>query len=58
MEYKATFRGREKDAIGIFYQIDTTVQGNDDEGARLNLYDRFDHVTGLKLERVYPPLTS
>lgn len=47
--YKATFTGREVNAIGIFYPITTTVQGANEEQARINLYDRYDHIMGLVL---------
>ena len=29
-----------------------------EKDARLNLYDRFDHITGLQLNEIYPPLTA
>jgi hypothetical protein len=43
--YKVTFIGREKGAIGIFYQITATVKGEDEKQALLNLYDNYDHVS-------------
>jgi hypothetical protein len=36
--YLAKFTGREKNAIGIFYFISTTVTGNNKKDAELNLY--------------------
>jgi len=48
--YSATFTGRTKNAIGITYKIQTTVEGTDEENARINLYDRFEHVIGLELK--------
>jgi len=50
--YKATFNGRELGAIGIFYNISTTVEGENERQAELNLYNRYDHITRLKLEEV------
>ena len=50
MQYQATFTGREVGAIGKFYPITATTQGDNEEQARLNLYDRYEHITGLKLE--------
>ncbi len=50
--YTATFVGRTKGAIGIFYRINTTVTADNPEAARLALYDRFEHITGLHLTPV------
>ena len=50
--YNATFHGRTKDAIGITYAITDTTYGTDEESARLNLYDKYEHIRGLKLEEV------
>lgn len=47
--YKAKFTGRTKGAIGIFYRIETTVTGENEEQARLNLYDRFENISSLVL---------
>lgn len=49
MTYQAKFTGRTVGAIGIFYPITTTVDGDNEDDARLRLYDRFDHIMGLKL---------
>jgi len=49
MKYKAKFNGRKINAVGIFYDIETTVDGDNEEQARLNLYERFDHIMKLKL---------
>lgn len=49
MVYQATFTGRTVGAIGVFYPITTTVDGDNEDDARLRLYDRFDHIMGLKL---------
>lgn len=48
--WHATFTGREKGAIGIFYTITTTVKGNLKEDAHFALYDRYEHIHGLKLK--------
>jgi hypothetical protein len=50
MQYKATFTGREVGAIGKFYPITAVAKGKNEEEARLNLYEKWDHITGLKLE--------
>jgi hypothetical protein len=49
MTYRAQFTGRLAGAIGIFHPITTTVEGDDPAAARLALYDRFEHITGLTL---------
>lgn len=54
MKYKATFTGREVGAIGIFHKIETEVDGENEESARLALYDRFEHITGLTLTPANP----
>ena len=46
---QATFVGRKKGAIGIFYPITTTVEGDNVEQATLNLYERFEHVHKLQI---------
>ena len=56
--YRAKFTGREVNAIGIFYHINTTVQGNDEKEAELNLYDKYEHISGLTLTEEFPPLTA
>ena len=50
MIYKAKFVGRRINATGKFYQIEAIVFGNDEESARINLYNRYDHISGLVLE--------
>ena len=47
--YTAKFTGRKVGAIGIFYPITTTVQAENEEAARLKLYDKYEHIMGLKL---------
>ena len=47
--YRASFRGRTKNAIGIFYPIETTVKGFSEVDARQNLYSDFEHIQSLKL---------
>lgn len=48
--YIAKFKGREVGAIGIFHQIQDVAFGDNEEEARLSLYDRFEHITGLTLK--------
>lgn len=47
--YRAQFRGRKKNAEGIFYPIDTYCYGIDRNDAELSLYDQYDHISGLKM---------
>lgn len=48
-KYKATFTGREVNAIGIFYKIETITEGNTEDEARLKLYEKYEHIQELKL---------
>jgi len=50
--FKATFRGRKKGAQGIFYKVECTVEGEDRESARINLYEDWDHIHLLTLEEL------
>lgn len=50
--YKATFVGRRVLAIGITHRVETEVNGIDPEDARLNLYDRYEHISNLELTEV------
>lgn len=50
--YHASFSGRTKGAIGIFQDFDELLYANNDEDARLRLYDKYDHVNGLDLYKV------
>jgi hypothetical protein len=52
--YDAYFYGRQRGALGICYNIHTTVQGKNEEEARLKLYDRFDDVLRLQLKECEP----
>lgn len=52
MIFLATFNGRRKDAIGIFYNIKAFCFGEDAIAAHLELYNRFEHITKWKLEPV------
>jgi hypothetical protein len=47
--YFATFHGRAKGAIGRFYTCSDTVEAEDAEAARLKLYDKWEHIDGLRL---------
>lgn len=51
--YIAYFTGRTKGAIGISQHYSTTVRGIDEEDARINLYERYDHILQLKLKLVH-----
>lgn len=47
--YRAVFQGRAKGALGIFYPMSTEVTAENEEAARLRLYDRFEHISSLRL---------
>lgn len=49
MIFKATFTGRERNAIGIFYEITAYVEANTPEEANLKLYDNYDHIFKLRM---------
>jgi len=51
-KFIATFTGREKNAIGIFYKITDIVEADDQEQARLKLYDKYEHIHQLTFEEV------
>jgi hypothetical protein len=50
--YKVRFKGREINAIGIFYQIETTVQAENEKDALLKLYEKYDHISFPRFEEV------
>lgn len=52
---KVRFDGRKKDAIGITYTIETEVKANHIEEARLQLYERFDHISGVEEIKDFTP---
>lgn len=47
--YQASFKGRLVGAIGIFEQFRDTVEAFNYEEARIKLYDKYEHITDLKL---------
>lgn len=54
MKYKANFRGRKLHASGIFYDIEDTVEAENEESANLKLYEKYDSVMFLKLTPLEP----
>ena len=48
-KYRALFNGRLVGAIGICDYFDVVVEGENEEQARLNLYDKYEHILGLSL---------
>lgn len=49
IRYYAKFNGRQVGAIGRFHTISTTVEAEDLERAKLALYERYEHITSLRL---------
>lgn len=54
MLYKAKFTGRKLHASGVFYEIEDTVEAEDQEQARLRLYDRYQDIMKLELTPLEP----
>lgn len=54
-QYEARFIGRNAGALGVRSDIIATVQGSTPEQARLNLYERFEHISNLHLVEVLTP---
>ena len=50
--YKITFIGRESEAIGITYKITETVEAVTEEAAVLKLYDKYEHISVLNIEKL------
>ena len=50
--YRATFYGRQLGAIGSFYPIYDFIDADNEEKARIKLYDKYDHITRLTLKEV------
>lgn len=50
--YKAHFHGRLIGSIGLSHDITTEVAGADEDSARTALYERFEHISGLRLVRL------
>jgi len=48
--YLANFIGRENGAIGVTYEITERVKADDIEQARLALYEKYEHISGLVLK--------
>ncbi len=49
-EYRVSFNGRLSGAIGIFYEISDNVFGKDIEDAKRNLYEKYEHISSLKIK--------
>lgn len=50
MTWEITFTGRTKNAIGIFYTITDTFTGETLEDAKLNMYDRYEHIRIISIK--------
>ena len=48
-KYHASFNGRLIGADGVRYPIITSCEGDTPEQARLALYDRYEHISELRL---------
>lgn len=54
LQWRATFEGREVDAIGVFGMFDIVVTGDDERAARLAIYETHEHLSRLTLTPVVP----
>jgi hypothetical protein len=44
-KYEIVFIGREVNAIGITYRIQTIVEAENTDEAKLKLYDNYEHIS-------------
>ena len=49
MKWQAKFNGRKSGSIGLVYDITDEATGDDEAAARLDLYNRFEHIAHLVL---------
>ena len=49
--YTVKFTGRTNGAIGIFYPITETVQAENEEAAKLKLYEKYEHITNIQIKK-------
>lgn len=54
MHYLATFKGRRRNAIGKRYEVTAGAVGNNEDEARISLYENWEHITGLVLAPLDP----
>ncbi len=50
--YNVKFHGRTKNALGICYWIEATVQAVDEKAALIALYDKYEHVSSAQFTEV------
>lgn len=50
--FYCSFKGRRVGAIGVFGQWHAYAEGKDEQEALLDLYERFEHITGLTMREV------
>jgi len=50
--YRITFTGRKVGAIGIFDKHTETMRGEDQDGAELALYEKFEHIHILRITQI------
>jgi len=51
-KYRVNFNGRLRGAIGIFYQINDTIEMPENatfDEINLKLYDKYEHITRLRI---------
>jgi len=50
--YKVKFIGRHIGAIGSFVRFSTTIKSENEEQAKLKLYEEYEHVQHLEISEV------
>jgi hypothetical protein len=51
-KYLLRFNGREKDAIGIFYDIQLIIEANDEKEATIKAYETHEHLHHLSVTKI------
>ena len=52
MRFRAKFNGRKLNAIGVMYDIKAICEGDNLEQAKFDLYNRYEHITKLRLKPI------
>ena len=56
INFLCCFKGKKINAIGISYtHTNICVTAKDKEHAKLALYEKYDHISGLEIEKSVPP---
>ena len=58
MKFIVSGNGRKVGAIGIFHPFTCEVEANSLEEAKILVYDQYDHITSMKVEKLDEPLLN